>query len=87
MGGPSHYSAYESLEEDFKEKKIHPGDLKKALTEAINSLLAPVQQEYESNAAWKEITEKAYPSEAPKAQTKKKTKVCVSFQTQSSMLI
>jgi len=74
-GGPTHYTNYETLEEDFKEKKIHPGDLKKAVGEAIISLLEPIQKDYESNQEWKDVTAKAYPSEAPKTDTKKKTKV------------
>lgn len=75
-GGSSHYATYEDLENDFKEKKIHPGDLKKAVGEAIISLLEPIQKDYESNKEWQEVTAKAYPSEAPKSeQPKKKTKV------------
>lgn len=75
-GGSSHYATYEDLEIDFKEKKIHPGDLKKAVGDAIISLLEPIQKDFESNKEWQEVTAKAYPSEAPKAeQPKKKTKV------------
>ncbi|KAG8959065.1 hypothetical protein FRC00_002008 [Tulasnella sp. 408] len=75
-GGSSHYATYEELENDFKEKKIHPGDLKKAVGDAIISLLEPIQKDFESNKEWQEVTAKAYPSEAPKAeQPKKKTKV------------
>ncbi|KAG8983660.1 hypothetical protein FRB94_005363 [Tulasnella sp. JGI-2019a] len=62
-GGPVHYTSYAELEEEFKEKRVHPGDLKKAVADAIIELLEPIQKEYESNAEWKDVTAKAYPSE------------------------
>jgi tyrosyl-tRNA synthetase len=75
-GGPMHYSAYSDLKTDFKDKKIHPGDLKKAVGDAIACLLEPIQKDYESNEEWKSVAAQAYPSEAPKSeQTKKKAKV------------
>ncbi|KAG8897182.1 hypothetical protein FRB99_008386, partial [Tulasnella sp. 403] len=74
-GGPSHYSNYDDLELEFKEKNVHPGDLKKAVGDAIISLLEPIQKDYESNQEWKDVTAKAYPADAPKAEQSKKKKV------------
>ena len=74
-GGPTHYSNYEELELEFKDKKVHPGDLKKSLTDAINALLEPIQRDYEANEEWKNITAQAYPDPTKTDQTKKKAKV------------
>lgn len=62
-GGSSHYKIYDDLEKDFADKKIHPGDLKKAVGDAIIELLEPIQKEFERNEEWRDIHAKAYPSE------------------------
>jgi tyrosyl-tRNA synthetase len=41
FGGLSHYSLFEELKEEYKEKKVHPGDLKASVTSGINRLLEP----------------------------------------------
>jgi tyrosyl-tRNA synthetase len=38
------YSDFASLEADFVSGKIHPGDLKPAVTDAINAIIEPVRQ-------------------------------------------
>ena len=48
-----------------------PQTLKPAVTNALNELLAPIQQEFESTPAWKEISEKAYPPPETKKKPKK----------------
>ena len=40
------YKEYEELEEDFKNLKMHPGDLKPAVADYINKLLEPVRQHF-----------------------------------------
>lgn len=37
------YTEYTKFEEDYLSGKIHPGDLKAAVTEAINRILEPVR--------------------------------------------
>ncbi|KAG8936958.1 hypothetical protein FRC03_000259 [Tulasnella sp. 419] len=74
-GGSTHYPSYEALELDFKDKNVHPGDLKKTVSDAIVKLLEPIQADFESNEEWKEITAKAYPVEGAKPEAKKKKKV------------
>lgn len=37
---------YEVLEEDYKAGKVHPGDLKAAVTDALNNILEPVRQHF-----------------------------------------
>ncbi|KAF9359432.1 hypothetical protein BGX26_012332 [Mortierella sp. AD094] len=69
FGGDVIYKTYEELENDFRDKKVHPGDLKKAVTDAINELLAPIR-EWFNNDKLRQLTEEAYPS--PKSETKAK---------------
>lgn len=44
-GGNLEYSNYESIENDFKSKKIHPLDLKNAVAAEISKLLEPIEKE------------------------------------------
>ncbi|PAV14937.1 tyrosine tRNA ligase [Pyrrhoderma noxium] len=73
-GGAAHYKTFEELEKDFAEEKIHPGDLKGAVTEAITKLTAPIRELYEQSAEWKEVTAVAYPDPSAKKDVKKKEK-------------
>ncbi|KAI5122412.1 hypothetical protein M0805_002962 [Coniferiporia weirii] len=73
-GGPVHYTTYEDLKRDFAEEKVHPGDLKGAVTEAITRLLAPIQELYAQSAEWQELTALAYPDPNAKKEVKKKEK-------------
>jgi tyrosyl-tRNA synthetase len=45
------YTAYEILEEDYKTGKVHPGDLKAAVTDALNSILEPVRAHFAQGEA------------------------------------
>jgi len=58
-GGDVSYSSYEDLEKDFKNKKIHPLDLKNSLAEEISKLLKDIQKNKELYSLAKE----AYPGE------------------------
>jgi tyrosyl-tRNA synthetase len=75
-GGDQHYSDYNSLEEDYKNEKVHPGDLKNAVTNALTLLLGNVQKEYEKNETWQKAEKDAYPVEKPPEKVGKK-KVCL----------
>ncbi|MBN1792224.1 tyrosine--tRNA ligase [Candidatus Woesearchaeota archaeon] len=44
FGGNVEYSSYKALEEDFKAKKLHPADFKKAVGDEIAKLLSPVEK-------------------------------------------
>lgn len=74
FGGPLYYSAYDDLVSDFKEKKVHPADLKPAVADALNTLLEPVQKLYETEE-FKKIKALAYPDEEPKAKKVKAKKL------------
>lgn len=49
FGGNISYSAYGELEKDFKNKTIHPLDLKNTLAEEINKLLIPIRKFMKGN--------------------------------------
>jgi len=57
FGGDIEYKSYEELEKDFKEKKLHPMDLKQALTEEIIKLLGPIRKRMKGK---EELVKKAY---------------------------
>ncbi|KAJ2400164.1 Tyrosine--tRNA ligase cytoplasmic [Coemansia sp. RSA 2559] len=67
FGGNSVYNDYESLERDFADKQVHPGDLKSSVSSAINVLLEPIREYFEQPEMQKLLAE-AYP--APKAAPK-----------------
>ncbi|KAH6904008.1 tyrosyl-tRNA synthetase [Coprinopsis sp. MPI-PUGE-AT-0042] len=74
-GGPLHYSSFEAIKNDFSEKKIHPGDLKGAVTQGISALLAPIRQKFDQNQEWQKVLEQAYPPPPAEPKKKKKEKV------------
>ncbi|KAJ0175125.1 hypothetical protein K1T71_009266 [Dendrolimus kikuchii] len=65
-GGNAEYSNFEDLETAFAKQDIHPGDLKASVEEAINRLLAPIQEIFK-DPKLQELTKKAYP---PPSKTK-----------------
>jgi tyrosyl-tRNA synthetase len=71
-GGSLHYKSFEELEKDFAEKNVHPGDLKAAVTEAINRLLDPIRKAFEENEEWKAVEKLAYPDPNANKEVKKK---------------
>lgn len=62
-GGVASFSKFENLEVAFANLEIHPGDLKVSVEEAINKLLAPVQEIFK-DPKLQELTKKAYPPPA-----------------------
>lgn len=68
-GGPMHFESFEKIQSEFAERKLHPGDLKLGVQEAINSLLAPIQKAYNESPEFQAAALRAYPPppEAAKA--------------------
>ena len=54
-GGDKEYSTYEEVEADFMSLKLHPGDLKTALTNALNILLQPVREHFQKDPRAKKL--------------------------------
>eukprot|EP00158_Paraphelidium_tribonemae_P008817 Partr_v1_DN28694_c1_g1_i1_m50054 putative tyrosyl-tRNA synthetase len=62
-GGDQLFATYQALEDAFAAREVHPGDLKKSVAAAINALLEPIRQKWESSEEVKELTRQAYPEE------------------------
>ncbi|WFD36808.1 tyrosine--tRNA ligase [Malassezia cuniculi] len=73
-GGSIDYSTYEELVNDFRERKVHPADLKKAVIDALCTLLEPVQKLLAEDEEFCRIKALAYPEDEPKAKKKKVSK-------------
>lgn len=56
-GGPIIYNSYEELEDDFKNGKLHPSDLKPAVANVINQLLQPVRDHFQKDEYAKKLLE------------------------------
>ncbi|KAL1979205.1 hypothetical protein VTN96DRAFT_6508 [Rasamsonia emersonii] len=71
---PLKYSNIEDLKADYREDKLTPQLLKAAVTEALNNLLAPIQEEFQASKEWQEVEKKAYPPPPEPEKKKKKPK-------------
>lgn len=72
FGGNTHYASFKEMEDDFKEKKLHPKDLKAAVANGVVRLLEPIRQAFEANGEWQKIEKLAYPDPNAKPEKKKK---------------
>ncbi|XP_042901680.1 tyrosine--tRNA ligase, cytoplasmic isoform X2 [Parasteatoda tepidariorum] len=59
-GGNTNYKNYADIEEDFKNMKLHPGDLKASVETYLNRLLDPIRKKFEDPALQK-LSATAYP--------------------------
>lgn len=59
-GGNVAYSDYQSLEDDFRTLKLHPGDLKASVEGYLNRLLGPIRKIFEDPKLQK-LSSQAYP--------------------------
>ncbi|XP_036741106.2 tyrosine--tRNA ligase, cytoplasmic isoform X2 [Manis pentadactyla] len=59
-GGNKTYTAYLDLEKDFADEVVHPGDLKKSVEVALNKLLDPIREKF-NTPALKKLSSTAYP--------------------------
>uniref|UniRef100_A0A7S0WP34 tyrosine--tRNA ligase n=1 Tax=Chlamydomonas leiostraca TaxID=1034604 RepID=A0A7S0WP34_9CHLO len=57
-GGNKTYTDMADLEADYNSGALHPGDLKPALSKALNTILQPVRDHFENNAEAKELLKK-----------------------------
>lgn len=72
FGGPITYNSFEQLQNDFRDQKLSPPDLKSGVAVSINALLAPIREEYKNNAEFQEASAKGYPE--PSKEKSKKAK-------------
>ncbi|XP_065786390.1 tyrosine--tRNA ligase, cytoplasmic [Muntiacus reevesi] len=59
-GGNKTYTAYLDLEKDFADEVVHPGDLKNSVEVALNKLLDPIREKF-NTPALKKLSSAAYP--------------------------
>ncbi len=57
-GGDVTYYSYAELEKDYREEKLHPQDLKNAVAEYLDRLIAPVREHFEKNREARELYER-----------------------------
>ncbi|ORY11809.1 hypothetical protein BCR34DRAFT_483544 [Clohesyomyces aquaticus] len=69
---PLVYTNIEQMQKDYVADVLTPQMLKPAVTEALITLLEPIQAEFQASSEWKEIETKAYPP--PPAPVKKEKK-------------
>jgi len=60
-GGNIEFTNFQGVEESFAKEEIHPGDLKAAVVNYINRLLAPIRERFQASKELQELTKKAYP--------------------------
>ena len=58
FGGDITYSSYEDLEKDYLKSKVHPMDLKTAVSEEVNKLLDPIRKKMKGK---EDLIRKAFP--------------------------
>ena len=76
-GGSKTYTNYDDVREDFLSGVIHPSDLKPALAAAVNVMLEPVRQHFNTDPVAKDLLtkmEKYMAERAAKANAAKKSK-------------
>jgi len=72
FGGSTHYQSFDDIKEDFKNKVLHPKDLKTSVANGIVRLLEPIGKAFQENEDWQRIARLAYPD--PNANVEKKKK-------------
>lgn len=58
FGGDKTYNNFNELKKDFVSKKLHPADLKKAVSLELNKVLEPIRKRFEKR---KDLLKEAYP--------------------------
>jgi len=74
FGGTQEFPTFNELEAAFQSEEVHPGDLKTAVGDYINRLLAPIREEWLNNPELMSLAKDAYPdpTKAGKGGEKKK---------------
>ena len=60
FGGNLSYSNYKELENDFKEKKLHPGDLKQAVGNYLVEIISPIREKLNLSEELSEAIKKSF---------------------------
>ena len=73
FGGDLLYTDFSQLEQDFRDEKLHPGDLKSGFARMLNSLLEPIRNKFAEDK-FKQLRENAYPAPVKKVKQPKQSK-------------
>ena len=57
FGGPLSFIDYRQLEDIFREKKLHPADLKLAVANSVNQIIQPIRKHFESRTSLLKVYE------------------------------
>lgn len=74
FGGDLHFPSYQAVEDAYAAQKLHPGDLKSGVTDALIRLLDPIRKVYNDSPDWQEADRLGYPvvlSEADRIKAEK----------------
>ncbi len=63
FGGDLSFAHYEALEGSYKDKAIHPADLKQAVAREINILTTPIRKAFDTDKNIQFTTKMAYPTD------------------------
>ncbi len=60
FGGQLKYNTFEEVKNSFKSQELHPADLKLGIIDALDSIIGPIREKFES-PEMKALSKKAYP--------------------------
>lgn len=66
------YTDVKTMHEDYRNDVLTPQILKPAVSKALNAMLAPIREEFNSSPEWQALVEQAYPPEVKVVKEKKK---------------
>lgn len=61
FGGDLHFPSYQAVEDAYAQEKLHPGDLKAGVIDALIKLLAPIRKVFDASPDWQEAERLGYP--------------------------
>nr|XP_017247128.1 PREDICTED: tyrosine--tRNA ligase 2, cytoplasmic [Daucus carota subsp. sativus] len=82
-GGNKTFSSFEELISDYESGRLHPGDLKPALTKAINKILQPVREHFKKDAAARDLLKRVKGYKVSKDPPVEKIPVASDIESQS----
>jgi tyrosyl-tRNA synthetase len=68
---PLVYTSIAQMQDDYRNDVLTPQLLKPAVAKGLNQLLAPIQEAFQNNKEWQELTTKAYPPPVVEKKVKK----------------
>lgn len=71
-GEPLTFSVVDEIRKAYEADAITPQMLKTGVSDTLNTILKPIQEEFQNDKAWQEALETGYPSEQPEKKKKDK---------------